>query len=108
MATKGKGFELAVVTHPADYVTGEDIKVKFLYDGKPVADVNVIVEIEGTQYQENPEAKELKSNADGEVEFSLEKGGRYMLKVAHEQPSIDPQADIMVSRVYYAFEVIHE
>lgn len=108
LAAKNKGFELVPVTHPADYVTGEDITLKFLNDGKAVKDVNVIVELEGVQYQDNPKPVELKSNSAGEVTFNLEKGGRYMLRVSHEMPTDDPEADTMIGRIYYAFEVIYE
>ena len=105
---KNKGFELVPVTHPADYVTDEDIEMKLLFDGEPVSGLDLTVEKEGPQYQEEPLVLELKSNQEGLIGFSLEEGGRFMLKVNHKKPSDDPEADYDITRIYYAFEVIYE
>lgn len=108
LKAKNKGFELVPVTHPADYVTGESLEIAFLFEGKPVENVEVVIEQEGPQYKENPAALTLKANEDGVINFTLENGGRYMLKVNNEQVSDDPEADIEITRVFYAFEVIYE
>ena len=108
LAPKNTGFEVVPVTHPADYVTGEDLQVKFLFDGQPVADLDLVVEKEGPQYQKDPLALELKSDSHGLVNFSLDEGGRFMLKVNHKKKSDDPEADFDITRVYYAFDVIYE
>lgn len=105
---KNKGFEVVPVTHPADYVTGEDIQMKLLFEGKPVSDLDITIEKEGPQHQEEPLVLELKSDSKGMVEFSLEEGGRFMLKVYHKKKSDDVEADYDITRVYYAFEVIYE
>lgn len=105
---KEKGFELVPVTHPADYVTGEDIEMKLTFDGKPVSDLEITIEKEGPQYQAEPLVLELKSDSDGMVNFSLDQGGRFMAKVYHKKKSEDPEADFDITRVYYAFEVIYE
>lgn len=103
-----KGFELVPVTHPADYVTGEALEMKFTFNGKPVDGVDVVIEQEGPQYRENPEAVELKTDSDGMLAVTLNDGGRYILKVNHKQESTDPEADYEITRLYYAFEVIFE
>ena len=108
LAPKNKGFEVVPVTHPADYVTGEEIQVQLLFDGKPVKDQELVVEKEGPQYQEEPLTVELKSDGEGMVNMSLDQGGRFMMKVYHKQASEDPEADFEITRVYYAFEVIYE
>lgn len=105
---KNKGFEVVPVTHPADYVTGEEIQVQFLFDGKPVANQDLVVEKEGPLYQEQPLVLELKSDDKGMVNLEFAEGGRFMMKVYHEQESQDPEADMDITRVYYAFEVIYE
>tara|TARA_B100002003_G_scaffold252037_1_gene300745 strand:+ start:1374 stop:2198 length:825 start_codon:yes stop_codon:yes gene_type:complete len=103
-----KGVELVPLTHPADYVTGEDLEVALLSEGKPIAGQDVTIELEGPQYQASPVVLELTSDDEGKVSFSFEQGGRYMMKVIHSQPSTDPEADIQRTRIYYAFEVIYE
>lgn len=108
MQPKNHGFEVIPVTHPADYVTGEEIEVKFLFDGKPAADTEFTIEKEGPQYQEKPTVLELKTDAEGKSTFTFEEGGRYMLKVYDKRDSLDDTADFDITRVYYAFEVIYE
>lgn len=108
LSAKNKGFEVLPVTHPSDYVTGEDLVVTLLFNGQPVADHNVVIEQEAPQYSDNPKALELKSSKNGLVTFNLAQGGRYMLKVNHKVDSNDPEADVDITRVYYAFEVIYE
>lgn len=105
---KNKGFELVPVTHPADYVTGEEIQIKALFNGEPAKDLDFTLEKEGPQYQEEPLVVDLKSDSEGLVNFSLEEGGRFMLKVYHKMKSEDAEADFDITRVYYAFEVIYE
>ena len=104
----GSGFELVPVTHPADYVTGEEIVISLLRDGKPVSGQDVVIELEGPQYRDQPVVFELKSNEAGELSFTPEHGGRYMTKVLAEREIDSPLADLEVTRVYYAFEVIYE
>lgn len=108
LAAKNKGFELIPVTHPADYVTGEELEVSLMFDGKPASDLDVVIELEGPQYREDPKALELKSDKDGMVRFEFEQGGRYMLKVNHKKPVQSTEADYHVTRIFYAFEVIFE
>lgn len=104
----GSGFELVPVTHPADYVTGEEIVISLMRDGEPVSGQDLVIELEGPQYRDQPVVFELKSNDAGEVSFTPEQGGRYMTKVLAEREVDSPLADVEMTRVYYAFEVIYE
>lgn len=104
----GAGFELVPVTHPADYVTGEEIVISLQRDGEPVSGQDVVIELEGPQYRDQPVVFELKSNDAGEVAFTPDHGGRYMTKVLAERAVDSPLADTEITRVYYAFEVIYE
>ncbi|MCB1755284.1 MAG: DUF4198 domain-containing protein [Gammaproteobacteria bacterium] len=105
---KNKGFEVLPVTHPADYITGEDLVISLLNNGEPVKGLDVVIEQEGPKYKKDPVVMELKSDEEGKVSFNLDEGGRYMFKATYERDSADPEADIEVSRVFYAFEVIYE
>lgn len=108
LKAKGQGFELEPVTHPADYVTNEPVKARLLFNGQPVKDLKATVELEGAQYQAEPYNLELTSDQDGLVAFTPTHGGRYIFRVNHETSGNDPEADKEVSRIFYAFEVIHE
>lgn len=83
LSPKNKGFELITVTHPSDYITGESIELQALYNGKPVKNVEMVIELEGTQYRKDPQAIEIKTNRNGKGEFTLQTGGRH-LTTAHE------------------------
>ncbi|MEM8661231.1 MAG: DUF4198 domain-containing protein [Pseudomonadota bacterium] len=104
----GSGFELIPVTHPADYVTGEEIVISLMRDGAPVAGQDVVIELEGPNYRDQPVVFELLSDAAGQVTFTPEHGGRYMTKVLSELKVDSPLTDAELTRVYYAFEVIYE
>lgn len=108
LEAKKTGFEVVPVTHPADYVTGEEIVISLLFNGEPVVDQDVVVELEGPQYKAEPVVLELKSNEKGEIAFTLTEGGRYMFKTNYERASEDPEADVIITRAYYAFEAIYE
>jgi len=108
LQAKNTGFELVPVTHPADYVTGENIAMKLLFNGQPVEGLAVTIEKEAPQYQQQPQVFELNANHEGIVNVTFTQGGRYMLKVNHKKKSTDPEADYDITRVYYAFEVIYE
>lgn len=104
----GNGFELVPVTHPADYVTGEEIVISLQRDGEPVTEQDVVIELEGPNYREQPIVFELQSDAEGLVSFTPEHGGRYMTKVLAERQVESALTDVELTRVYYAFEVIYE
>ena len=108
LAPTNKGFELIALTHPSDYVTGEPIEIKALFNGKPVAEQTLTIEQEGPQYRKNPAAIEVTTNKAGLVSFTLANGGRYLLKTNHETASDSELADFDVMRIFYAFEVIFE
>ena len=108
LTPKNKGFELIPVTHPADYVTEEKLEIKALFNGEPVADQSITIEREGSQYREDSESLEITTNKAGIAHFTLENGGRYILKSNHEKKSDGELADIDVTRIFYAFEVIFE
>ncbi|NRA72440.1 MAG: DUF4198 domain-containing protein [Gammaproteobacteria bacterium] len=108
LAPTNQGFELITLTHPSDYVTSEPIKVKVLFNGKPVAKQTMIIEQEGPQYRKNPAALEITTDKDGLATFNLPNGGRYLLKTKYEKDADHELADFDVTRIFYAFEVIFE
>lgn len=80
LKASGKGLELTPVTHPNDLYAGEEISFKLTDNGKPAANVEVVVIMGGDRYREEPGELKLKSGADGTLKFKLENAGMYWLE----------------------------
>ena len=76
----GKGLELTPVTHPNDLYAGEEISFKLTDNGKPAANVDVVVIMGGDRYREEAGELKLKSGADGALKFRLDNAGMYWLE----------------------------
>ena len=74
-----KGLELVVGSHPNDLVSGEPVELTFLVDGKPTADVEVAIVRGQTQYRNNPEEKNFKTDKNGKIKVSFDQAGMYWL-----------------------------
>ncbi|MBR7889767.1 DUF4198 domain-containing protein [Marinomonas sp. A79] len=103
-----KGFEVIPVTHPADYVNGEEIALKVLMNGKPVEGVSIAIKSESGIYTGNQEPIKLSTNKAGIASVTLEEAGRYSAMFNYEAASQDPEADKEVNSVFYSFEVVYE
>jgi hypothetical protein len=75
----GKGLEFAPVTHPAELVSGEAAKFRFLIDGKPAADLKVTVIPGGKRYRDADGGMELTTGADGVLSVTWPTAGMYWL-----------------------------
>lgn len=103
-----KGFEMVPVTHPADYINGEEIEIKALMDGKPLAGAKVVVKAESAIYGIAEEPVEVSTDKSGVASFTLDNAGRYNAAVSYSGPSSDPLADKEAYTVFYTFEVVYE
>lgn len=65
----GKGLELIPVTHPNDLVKGEKATFVFHVDGKPAANLEVVLVPGATRYRDNK--GEIKATTDAKGEFSV-------------------------------------
>lgn len=74
------GLELVPVTHPNDLYAGEASKFRFLIDGKPAADLEVVVQPGGTRYRNDQQEQKLKTNAQGELSVDWPAPGMYWLE----------------------------
>jgi uncharacterized GH25 family protein len=79
VATIGKGLELVPLTHPNDLYAGETAKFRFLLDGKPARDLAIEIIAGGTRYRDAPDARRLKTDANGEVSLTWPAAGLYWL-----------------------------
>jgi uncharacterized GH25 family protein len=74
------GLELIPVTHPNDLYAGEAAKFRFLLDGKPAANLGVVVQPGGTRYRNEQEEQQLKTDANGELSVTWPHPGMYWLE----------------------------
>lgn len=75
----GQGLELVAVSHPNDLVKDEEATFIFHADGKPAADLNVLI-IEGnSRFRDTPGQMKLKTDAQGRVTVKWPGAGRYWL-----------------------------
>lgn len=78
------GLELIPVTHPNDLYAGEASKFRFLIDGKPAANLEVVVQAGGTRYRNDQEEQKLKTDAKGELAVNWPAPGMYWLETGSE------------------------
>lgn len=76
------GLELIPVTHPNDLYAGEASKFRFLVDGKPAADLDVLVQAGGTRYRNEQQEQKLKTDAAGELSVEWPTAGMYRLETS--------------------------
>lgn len=108
VSASGNGFEITPLTHPSDFVSGEAITLQVHYNGEPINAQSVMIEREGGQYQAEKTQFKLVSNQQGEISFTPELAGRYVLKSKYELDQADPRADTTITRLFMAFEVVYE
>lgn len=78
------GLELIPITHPNDLYAGEASKFRFLIDGKPAANLDVVVQAGGTRYRNHQEEQKLKTDAKGELAVNWPAPGMYWLETGSE------------------------
>jgi uncharacterized GH25 family protein len=74
------GLELIPVSHPNDLYAGEASKFRFLIDGKPATDLEVVVQAGGTRYRNEQQEQKLKTDAKGELSVDWPAPGMYWLE----------------------------
>ncbi|PKF63316.1 DUF4198 domain-containing protein [Psychromonas sp. psych-6C06] len=104
---EGKYLELVPITHPADIVATEPVRLQFYFNGEAQAGVTAEITREGTLYRNHQEQIEVVSDAQGFVTFTPTIAGRYLLKANHKGDLVDnPLADRMSANVHFTFEAV--
>ncbi len=90
----GKGLEMVPVTHPAELLSSEPSKLKFLVDGKPAAGLKVVIVPDGRRYRDSEDALELSTGADGVLTVKWPGRGPVLAqRHAHRQSPLGRQGD---------------
>lgn len=79
----GEGLEMVPVTHPADVVAGEAASFRFLLDGKPAPDLEVLVMRGGDHWKTKPNELRVKTGPDGVLKVTLPEGGMWWLSASY-------------------------
>ena len=75
----GQGLELEPVTHPAELVSGEAARFRFLVDGRPAPGLKVTLVPGGKRYRDAEGATELTTGADGVLTVNWPNAGMYWM-----------------------------
>lgn len=78
----GKGIEMIPVTHPNDLAVGEEATFRFLLDGKPAADLDVVAIPGGIRYRADLKQLDAKTDAEGRVSFTWPEAGMYWVSAS--------------------------
>lgn len=103
-----QGFEVIPVTHPADYVNGEEIEFQVLLNGKPVTGAQATIKAEAALYNSDIQPLELTTDKDGLASVTFDNAGRYASTFRYSTDSQDAEADKESYTVFYTFEVVYE
>lgn len=103
-----EGFEIIPVTHPADYINGEEIEFQAMLDGKAVEGVDITIKAEAGLYNGELEPITLKTDAKGMASVEFENAGRYAATFGYQSDEAGDNADKAFYTVFYTFEVVYE
>jgi len=79
----GVGLEMVPVTHPNELHAGEKASMRFLLDGKPLANFPFSLVPGGVKYRGTANEVRLTTDAKGEVSFTLPAPNMYWLSAAY-------------------------
>ncbi|UPR58505.1 DUF4198 domain-containing protein [Vibrio sp. ED004] len=104
---EGKLLEMKPVTHPSDIVEGEPVTFQFFYNGEIQKDVKAEITREGTLYRNHQEQIDVVSDENGEITFTPDVAGRYVMKANYKGELINnPLADKASANVHLTFEAL--
>lgn len=83
--TQGVGLEMIPVTHPNDLFTNETSEFRFLVDGEPATDLDVVLIRDGIRYRDQVDEIQLQTDAEGRIFVPWKEPGMYWLEAELEQ-----------------------
>lgn len=86
----GKGLELVPITHPNDLFANSEAKFELQLDGKPTADVKVVIVRGGSRYRDAVGEIAATTDKDGKFSVKWPEAGMYWLEaeVKDDKPGI--------------------
>lgn len=101
------GLELVPVTHPNDLFAGEAAEFRFVLDGKPAANVKVLLVPGGSRYRTRQNEQALTTDAEGKLIVTWPEAGMYWLEatVLDDHTAVKPATSRRATYVA-TFEVL--
>ena len=103
--TAGHLLEIIPVDNPLTAQVGNDIRVKFLFDGKPFAPDNVSATYKGFTDTENTYAYTTEPYGDGIAKIHISNSGLWMIRVQHVAAGDNENYESHVVRATLTFPV---
>lgn len=98
---QGDDFEIVIQQNPYKFNYGDDVTGEILFEGKPLANVEVDLFVRTANGMVFPQ--KLNSDATGLIYFKLSREGIYILRAKHFIISKDKSADFQSWRATYTF-----
>ncbi|CAN0595637.1 unnamed protein product, partial [Laminaria digitata] len=76
--------ELIPVTHPNDLYSGETATFRFLVNGQPQKDMDIVVIQGGTRYRNSQDELNVTTNEEGEFQVTWSEPGMYWIETSHQ------------------------
>lgn len=101
------GFDIQFISHPNAIKQGQTVQFKILDDKVGVANVDAHILAQTTDFsREQKVLKTVKSNAQGELQFTLEKAGQYLMTIDYQQPFTQKADQLKRYKYTLAFNVV--
>lgn len=104
-AVTGDRLEIVPVSNPAKARPGEEMAVRVLYRGAPVAGETVTATYDGFSTEEDTYAYSTKAGKDGVAKVKITHPGLWMVRVQHSAPERTDDYDRYVARAVLMFQV---
>lgn len=100
----GDTLEIVPLTNPATVNPGDELTVKVLFKGQPLA-TNIYATHDGFSQEENTYAYYTEGHKDGTAKVKITHPGAWMVRVQHTVPERTEDYDRYVARAVLLFEV---
>lgn len=100
LQARGDGLEFKTNSHPNDVFVGETLNLQALYYGEPLAELNVDVFLASQQFGDDSPLITLISGRHGELNFTPEEQGVYLLRSRHRAEAPEGSAAPEFSHTY--------
>lgn len=103
-AVIGDPLEIVLLSNPSEAKAGEEVTVKVLYKGQPLA-TNVYATYDGFSNEENTYAYFTEGKSDGTAKVKITTPGLWMVRVQHAAPERTDDYDRAIARSVLIFEI---
>ncbi|MGH2568900.1 MAG: DUF4198 domain-containing protein [Bacteroidota bacterium] len=89
----GQALELIPLDNPYAKKIGDTLRVRLLFQGKPIAGAKVSATYEGATTKPDTHAQSVRTNKEGVAAFRITHKGVWLVRTVHMQAAETPEAD---------------